>query len=209
MVVLNTVETSNDGLLPIKAIPLTPESFKEFGAIISADHQVNDAPQSVANQGTALKLHKVAPVTNNYADAPSGTPATANWNIFRCSAPLHLIEKNKENDGYLYTAKVLERHPYTTQTFTPMGKDKDQIGYLVICAPNDPQTDRPDYKKAKGFICKGNQSVTYGVSTWHAPMIALGEGYIDFAVLVHENGVPEEDCEEIVYDPGFFISFEQ
>ncbi|GME85274.1 unnamed protein product [Ambrosiozyma monospora] len=88
-----------------------------------------------------------------------------------------------------------------------MGRSQEKIGYLVICAP-DGKDGLPDYNKVEAFICKGNQAVTYGVSTWHAPMIALGdEDYLDFAVLVHENGVPEEDCEEVTYNPGLIVEF--
>jgi ureidoglycolate lyase len=29
----------------------------------------------------------------------------------------------------------------------------------------------------------------------------------DFAVLINENGVPEEDCQEVYYTPGFRVDF--
>ncbi|ODV86157.1 hypothetical protein CANARDRAFT_16575 [[Candida] arabinofermentans NRRL YB-2248] len=209
MTIIKEYTLSEEQLKQIKAVPLTPESFAKFGSIISADHQVANAPKSSANQGTAIKLHKVAPITNNYKDCKSGVMGTANWNIFRCSPPKHLLSES--GTSTIYTSKVLERHPFSTQTFMPMGRAKSNIpAYLVICAPTDYNTDGnlPDYTKLEAFLCQGNQSVTYGMGTWHAPMVALGdEEYLDFGVLVHENGVPEEDCEECVYSPGFQIVF--
>lgn len=150
-------------------------------------------------------MHKVAPIINNYHQCKSGKAASANWNIFRCSAPKHLI-KNQ-----VYTAKVVERHPFSTQTFVPMGQDLDKISYLVIVAKTDVTSEQklPDPKTLKAFICKGNQAVTYGVGTWHAPMVVVDQlvPYIDFAVLIHENGVEDEDCQECYFEPGVKVDF--
>lgn len=38
--------------------------------------------------------------------------------------------------------------------------------------------------------------VTYGVATWHAPMVVVG-GRADFVVLQHGSGRGEEDCQEV------------
>lgn len=38
--------------------------------------------------------------------------------------------------------------------------------------------------------------VTYGVATWHAPMVVVG-GRIDFVVVQHVSGKGEEDCQEV------------
>ena len=38
--------------------------------------------------------------------------------------------------------------------------------------------------------------VTYGVGTWHAPMVAVG-GRLDFVVVQHVNGRGDEDCQEV------------
>lgn len=199
---------------PITAEPLTPESFASYGGVISADHQIKNVTSSSANYGTAVKIHKVAPIINNYESCPSGKSATANWNIFRCSAPKHIIKNNQnssQNDK-VYTSKVLERHPFSTQTFVPMGQELSKKSYLVIVAKTDTSTSPqnfPDPSKVKAFICKGNQSVTYGAGIWHAPMVVIDENvpHIDFAVLIHENGVPDEDCQECYFDPGFKVEY--
>ncbi|CDK29870.1 unnamed protein product [Kuraishia capsulata CBS 1993] len=202
-------ESNAQNLVPVIATPLTPESFAPFGSVISADHQVANVASSSANQGTAVKIHKVAPITNNYANAPSGQVATANWNIFRCSPPKHLLSTDKTGESR-YLSKVLERHPFSTQTFLPLGRSKEKTAFLVICAETDKRTGLPDESRVHAFTCKGNQSVTYGVGTWHAPMVALGdEPHLDFAVLIHENGVDKEDCEEVVYENPINVVFSE
>lgn len=129
--VLKTYDTRDKPVIVTK--PLTPKSFADFGDIISADHQIGLKEQSSANYGTAIKVHKVSKINNNSSKANSGVKAQANWNIFRCSPPLHLFQKNS-NGETVYLSKVLERHPYSTQTFLPMGVDKEKDAYIVICA---------------------------------------------------------------------------
>ncbi|GEQ67033.1 hypothetical protein JCM33374_g696 [Metschnikowia sp. JCM 33374] len=206
--VLQTFSTS--GLPAFTAEPLTPEAFAPFGGVISADHQIKNVQSSAANYGTAVKIHNVAPIINNSIECPSGKIASARWNIFRCSAPKHLIS-SKTGSTKSYQAKVLERHPFSTQTFTPMGQHSSIASYLVIVAKSDTSTAKmlPDVTSLRAFVCKGNQSVTYGAGIWHAPMVVIDEDtpHIDFAVFIHENGVPEEDCEECYFEPGYNIDY--
>ena len=64
-----------DGISPIKAETLTPESFLKYGGVISADHQLEK--YKVQKQTTdRYKIHKVAPIVNNYSNCPSGKEAT-------------------------------------------------------------------------------------------------------------------------------------
>jgi ureidoglycolate lyase len=51
-------------------------------------------------------------------------------------------------------------------------------------------------------VARGNQAVTYGAGTWHAPMAAIGERAIDFVVVQYANGVGIEDCQEISLKVG-------
>jgi ureidoglycolate lyase len=57
----------------------------------------------------------------------------------------------------------------------------------------------PDLSRLRAFIATGEQAVTYGAGTWHAPMIALGEPdtTIDFVVVQFANDSPVEDCQEV------------
>ena len=41
-----------------------------------------------------------------------------------------------------------------------------------------------------------NVGVTYGVGTWHAPMVVVG-GRADFVVVQHLSGRGNEDCQEV------------
>ncbi|CAN3375323.1 hypothetical protein DIURU_002111 [Diutina rugosa] len=192
-------------LPPIQAVPLTPDSFAKFGGVLSADHQAETAESSSANYGTATKLHDVSPIVNNF----EGGTGKATWNIFRCSAPKQL--EKSQNGCRRYQGSVLERHPYSTQAFIPMGQPSNEDSYLVIVAESDASTGNklPIPTTLSAFVCKGNQSVTYGAGTWHAPMVVIGDAaaYIDFAVLIHESGVADDDCQEVKFESGFNIVF--
>lgn len=56
----------------------------------------------------------------------------------------------------------------------------------------------PDLDRLQAFIVRGNQAVTYGPGTWHAPMVVLGSKPIPFVVVQYANGVDQEDCQEVL-----------
>ncbi|KAJ6260994.1 Ureidoglycolate lyase [Drechslerella dactyloides] len=260
--------------ISIPLAPLTPASFAPFGTVIEKPRPKSDStttsttttpPTATVNQGTAAKYPSISPFVS-YAP-PSGNPSTGRMNLFVCNPRV------LGDGGRTFTVGILERHPYTTQTFIPIGLDgaDDSRRYLVIVAPtladkpvapstasttvtstgagglvrrlwqqrppafplknrlrtalsnpaNRPpvypvqekggdeveekdvsgtvvQKGRglPDLSGIRAFICRGDQAVTYGVGTWHAPMVVLGDGPVEFVVVMHENGVAVEDCEE-------------
>ncbi|OAL46266.1 ureidoglycolate hydrolase-like protein [Pyrenochaeta sp. DS3sAY3a] len=130
-------------------------------------------PDSVsANQGFATKYLDVTHMSNLYNLAPSKKPAKAVMNMFVCkprdlrphepsmSLPsswgdLDLDDDGEDDDGkfdrQLLDIGILERHPFTTQTFIPMGLSAHDrhTQYLVIVAPTLPASasrrysDRP------------------------------------------------------------------
>jgi len=59
----------------IPAVRLTPESFAPFGNVIQAWNDVHAVPRGLkhtpANQGTATKFHKLAPVKSSYPQGAS------------------------------------------------------------------------------------------------------------------------------------------
>lgn len=176
------------------------EGFEKYGVAMNVNHLKNSVSIDEANQGSAIKLVKVAPCTNNYNDAPSGHPATTNWNIFRSSV---IPEKwTSDASGTIYNLTVLEKHPYSSQTFVPMGRSAEEDVYIVNVAPD--KNGSPDYEKVESFVFTGNTAVTYNVNTWHSPMVVLGET-TDFCVVTNENDVPEENCVEVFYNPGLSI----
>lgn len=203
---LATLDSSN--AKTIKATPLTPEAFAEFGGVISSAHQLKTHKIISANYGTAKKLFRVSPVQNNFHIAPSGVASTPNFNLFRCSPPDHILEYNVDGvkGKTRYVSTVLERHPFSSQTFLPMGRHKDAKAYIVIVAKNRPD-GLPDMDTVQAFIARGDQAVTYGAATWHAPMVALGDT-CDFGVFINENGQPNEDVQETYFEPGIKIEFD-
>ena len=111
---------------------------------------------------------------------------------------------------------ILERHPYTTQTFCPLGlaRDDQETLFLVIVAPSlsdtvDGVSNPPDLPNIKAFVGRGNQAVTYGPGTWHAPMVVLGKGRVDFVVTQFVNGVADDDCQEVLVGDGVDVDLSQ
>lgn len=271
---------------------LTPTAFSQFGTVIenpatspssklAIPHRVPPPAHVQANQGSATKYLDVTHMSNLYSLAPSKKPAKAVMNMFVC-APRNLranepsesipsswgdldLDEDDSNgnfDRQLLDVTILERHPFTTQTFIPMGlaaQDK-HTQYLVIVAPTlpasaskrhigrpppypTPMAERkksfrdifarsrpapytttstppapqfsklhpsarpkgpglPDLKNLRAFVARGDQAVTYGAGTWHAPMIVIGDRPIDFVVVQFANEVGVEDCQEVVLKPG-------
>ncbi|KAF2144707.1 uncharacterized protein K452DRAFT_285024 [Aplosporella prunicola CBS 121167] len=131
----------------IQIEPLTASSFAPFGTVV--ENPVRSAAQNdprqpslaapdvvSANQGTALKYLDVTHMTNFYDLAPSGKPAKAVMNMFVCS-PRKLRNANGDQ---VFDVSILERHPFTSQTFVPMGLSQSDPStqYLVIVAPTLP-----------------------------------------------------------------------
>ncbi|KAK7973992.1 ureidoglycolate hydrolase [Apiospora arundinis] len=204
----------------------------------------------LANQGTAIKYAAIASLRNLYnsndgrVQAPSGRPAEARMTMFVCGARMPLPSSSSsssqqhQQDDTAGAAggvevKILERHPFTTQTFIPLTADASKR-YLVIVAPsllpsaldeglpvpgedkagssssttslspssNLPGRGMPDLAKVRAFIATGDQAVTYGAGTWHAPMVALGpsKSTVDFLVFQFANDTALEDCQEVALE---------
>ncbi|KAK9480378.1 hypothetical protein V1514DRAFT_326220 [Lipomyces japonicus] len=201
MIIKNLGSTASS--IVVNAVPLTPDRFLSFGGVISSREQLQSHSQIDANYGTATKLVNVSPVENHFAAAPSQVPATLNWNLFRSSRPggLAPVEQDEHQGKEKYEVLVLERHPFSTQTFLPMGiSASENAAYIVIVAKSG-EDGWPDLNTTEAFVARGDQAVTYGSGTWHAPMVSL-QPVTDFAVLIHENGVPNEDCEEVTIPSG-------
>ncbi|KUJ20867.1 ureidoglycolate hydrolase-like protein [Mollisia scopiformis] len=213
---------------------LCEAAFHDFGTVIE-----NPAPSLVpsskitklppnsvqANQGSALKYLNVTYMRDCYESAPSKVLGKAVMNMFVC-APRSLLQSSSSTVEGLFPIEILERHPYTTQTFIPLGLsslEAQRARYLVIVAPSLPPSPAdaglpvppltkdgqslpgrglPDVGKVKAFIANGSQGVTYGAGTWHAPIVVIGEKPIDFVVVQFANGVGVEDCQETLVSEG-------
>ncbi|OJZ86357.1 hypothetical protein ASPFODRAFT_134207 [Aspergillus luchuensis CBS 106.47] len=230
-------------LLNLTPAPLTPEAFSDFGTAISsplARNITTPPPEStletlspvpvLANQSSALKYSPIGPMTDNYSTAPSGQPSSARMTMFSCfPRKLRTVAHKNVN---VFDVRILERHPYTTQTFTPIdlssqvktsgagGEVEEEPFYLVIVAPSlkgttatartdDGKTvkvvDPPDLSRLRAFVARGGQAVTYGAGTWHAPMVVIGKRRVDFVVVQFVNGVGDEDCQEVRFGEGIAV----
>ncbi|KAI1778141.1 ureidoglycolate hydrolase [Hypoxylon cercidicola] len=224
--------------LTLAAEPLTPSSFAPFGAVLA-----NPAPEKLphataaaalppgvgavsANQGTAIQYRALAPPLRDlYAQAASARPSSPRTTMFVCGARTlspSSSSASPQDGGGLFEVEILERHPFTTQTFVPLAAKER---YLVVVAPSLPPDagsavekqlpvpvgdgklpgrGMPDLDGLRAFVATGSQAVTYGAGTWHAPMAALGPAgtAIDFVVVQFANDVPVEDCQEVALEAG-------
>ncbi|KAK6443055.1 hypothetical protein LTR95_000770 [Oleoguttula sp. CCFEE 5521] len=244
----------------IPVAPLTGKAFQDFGQVIENPSTHNDTtPHAVveANQGSATKVLDVTQMLNYYHLASSQKPARPVVNMFICK-PRKLRELSSAQS--VFPVEILERHPFTPQTFVPMGLDETSksTAYLVIVAPTLPLSPRsrgaaglsppypapaprrkrslkerllgarpnpftndyapsttppitvdlspslkptgpglPDLASLRAFVARGDQAVTYGPGTWHAPMVVLGQREVEFVVVQFANGVGVEDCQEV------------
>ena len=156
----------------IPALPLTPEAFAPFGHVVQAYANPHSAPRGVkitpANQGSALKFHKLAPVESVY---PPNLGATTGLSVYRCK-PLDDSAFSEEG----WEVQRLERHRYTNQAFIPMGGGRgpgfsdDALSgngraYLVVVAGNN-SDGSPNLESLRAFIAGTGQGIVYNTGVW-------------------------------------------
>lgn len=155
-----------DGPLRVAAVPLTAKAYRDYGDVVSTRAGVT--PRS-ANRGTADRFNWLAELENR-------RPAKAKPNVclFHCRPQVRRGQASFE-------ARVLERHPTSTQLFVPMGGSE---GYLVLVCLGG---DDPDLSTFRAFLATSRQGITYRPGVWHHPLVAL-DGVRDFVCLVWEDG---------------------
>ena len=146
----------------IPVVPLESEAFSSFGRVIQAyKNPPNGIGVTPANAGTAKKFHKLSLLNDFY---PSDAGATAGISVYRCQ-PLGDVV-----DGTIIL-KTLERHPYTSQAFIPMGSGDGEglndpgCSYLVVVAYNG-LDDQPDTQTLKAFLASSAQGIAYNPGVW-------------------------------------------
>ncbi|MCJ1359703.1 MAG: Ureidoglycolate lyase [Icmadophila ericetorum] len=200
----------------INVRPLSKAAFAPFGHVIEnpsgqTDEDISSTIPASANQGTALVYSNISPVTTKYSESSNNASSGVVMSLFSCSprqvksaTDLENLSHSETVTGFL-DLSVLERHPYTTQTFIPLGLDRDSssVAYLVVVAPTilgpSKEAGLPDFSSVQAFLGRGSQAVTYGVGTWHAPMIVIGDSHINFVVVQYKNHIPQDDCEELEF----------
>lgn len=85
------------------------------------------------------------------------------------------------------TVTLLERHPFSAQTFLPLTGTR----YLAIVARSE-VSGGPDPATLRAFLAEPGQGVTYRRNVWHHGMTIL-DGPAQFAVLMHRTGRDDDD----------------
>ncbi|KFH44723.1 Ureidoglycolate lyase-like protein [Hapsidospora chrysogenum ATCC 11550] len=208
----------------VTAQPLTQEAFAPFGDVITnprpdlhpAAAAASPLPPNAisANQGSAIQYRDVSRIRDLYSQAPSGR-SIPKMSMFVCAAR-KLLPADKASEGR-FRVGIMERHPFTTQTFTPITSSASR--YLVIVAPSLapgvqdeglpvptaghglPGRGLPDARGLRAYVAESNQAVTYGAGTWHSPMVTLGEQgtALDFVVFQFASGEGIEDCQLVEF----------
>ncbi|KAH7108484.1 allantoicase [Auriculariales sp. MPI-PUGE-AT-0066] len=201
----------------IPAVRLTPEAFAPFGHVIQAWNDIHAVPRGTkttpANQGTATKFHKLAPVASSYPPGEisvhNSEPASStNISVFRANPTPGAAP------GTRFEVRLVERHACTTQAFVPMGTGGGLGGdegiegsaraYLVVVALNG-ANDAPDISTLRAFIATTAQGISYEKGIWHHPLISL-ENTIDFACIETQIGGGHPlDCEIIQLSAGEIV----
>jgi ureidoglycolate lyase len=154
----------------LRAEPLTAEAFAPFGQVL----QTPGAGGANANQGTAVRLDRVAGLVNTRGGAC--TPNLAMIRALPQPLPLKL--------------RLMERHPCSSQAFIPLQCSR----YLVVVAPSE-ASGQPDWARLRAFVAVPGQGINYAAGTWHHPFTAL-DAPADLAMLAWEDG-SARDCEEV------------
>ena len=132
-------------MITIIAKPLTQEAFAPFGQVVDMT-----AVAGVSmNDGRAERFFDVAKIQ---LDGPNPRPMIS----LARSQPVTLP----------YSLTFVERHPYGSQMFFPLGGP-----FLVIVAPHE--GGRPGTPLA--FLTAPGQGINYALNTWHGALTPLGE----------------------------------
>ncbi len=103
----------------------------------------------------------------------------------------------KEPSALPLASKVMERHLHSSQSFVPMEAGR----WLVVVAPHGADGG-PDMARARAFLARPDQGVTYGANVWHHPFTVI-DRTARFAVFMWKDGGPEDD--EFVDVPSFEV----
>ena len=83
---------------------------------------------------------------------------------------------------------VMERHRFSSQSFVPQESGR----WLAVVAPHLAQGEGPDMARARAFLARGDQGVTYGADVWHHPFTVLDRA-ARFVVFMWRDGSPDDE----------------
>jgi ureidoglycolate lyase len=105
----------------------------------------------------------------------------------RPQAPLRISMNAKASTQTPYRVTQLERHFHSTQTFIPI-----EVGRWVVIVAPYASNGGPDATRCLGFLMRGDQGVTYGMKTWHAPLVVLDQ-IGRFISLIWRDGAADDE----------------
>ncbi|MBI4347200.1 MAG: ureidoglycolate lyase [Elusimicrobia bacterium] len=150
----------------VQAVSLTPRAYRAYGDVVSVRSDIRPRP---ANLGTADRYDQLAALENR-------RPRRAKPNLCLFHSRPQLARPKRT-----FEAKLLEKHPASTQVFIPMGAARRYL--VLVCLGGG----SPDLSTFRAFVATGAQGVTYRPGVWHHPLIAMDRP-TDFACLVWEDG---------------------
>lgn len=92
---------------------------------------------------------------------------------------------------------TMERHEFSSQSFIPQEGGR----WLVIVAPHA-AGGGPDMARARAFLARPDQGVTYGADVWHHPFTVL-DREARFVIVMWRDG--SQGDEEFVEVPEFGV----
>jgi ureidoglycolate lyase len=139
--------------------PLEPEPFALFGEVLA----VPQAPGRCYFDRALANLR------------PSARPSLS-------------LTRKEELSSLPLTARQMERHEFSSQSFVPI-----EVGrWLVLVAPHA-AGGGPDMCKARAFLAGPRQGITYGANVWHHPLAILDRP-AEFAVYMWlDDGKGDEE----------------
>lgn len=105
----------------------------------------------------------------------------------RPSARPSLSFTTKDPSSLPLRSAVMERHLHSSQSFVPMEAGR----WLVLVAPHD-SDGAPDLTRARAFLARPDQGVTYGANVWHHPSTVF-DRQARFAVFMWKDGTEADD----------------
>ncbi|WVQ80557.1 allantoicase [Cryptococcus sp. DSM 104549] len=197
-------KNSAAGSAPLRPVRITPDNFKPFGHIITTSPSASHKDTERAPDGLTVKHNRLAPVVQSYPEEAGAVTGIA---VFRATKKVGLER------GKVFDVRYMERHPFTSQAFIPMGKGEwpgqgeEALApggeFLVVVAENGPD-DRPDPKTLRTFLMPANNGLSYAPGVWHHPVLVL-DSTLDLACVetqiatgVHESD--PRDCELLSWE---------
>ena len=110
--------------------------------------------------------------------------------------PAYPVNRPRRKRGVRERLLGARPNPFTND-FSPSTTPASPLAHAQTSPARPKGPGAPDLPQMQAFVAWGDQGVTYGPGTWHAPVMPLGDKEIEFVVVQYENGVKVEDCQQL------------